>query len=214
MERKGYSKSPEYDYLIKLVLIGDAAVGKSSLLLRYVDDSFENAYNCTIGVDFKIKSLYINDKKVKLQIWDTAGQERFKPITNCYFRGSHGCLAVYDICNKESFDNLKSWIHDYRENNSLEAGENILIIGNKIDRLSERTVSLQDVKDFACQTKCEYLECSARSGEGVSSIFEAVAKLIISKMKFETLSVIEPKTQSTKGKSLIPEKITKKSRCC
>ena len=108
MDKGIFGKLQEYDYLIKVVLIGDAAVGKSSILLKYVDNTFEDTYVCTIGVDFKIKSLEIDNKRIKLQVWVTAGQERFKPITKCYFRGSHGCIVLFDITNRSSFNNVKT----------------------------------------------------------------------------------------------------------
>ena len=103
----------EYDHLLKITLIGDASVGKSALLLRYVDDIFDENYICTIGVDFKIKTLQVAEKQVKLQIWDTAGQERFKPITNCYFRGSNGALVVFDLTSRESLSSVDNWVRDY-----------------------------------------------------------------------------------------------------
>lgn len=104
------SNSMNYDYLFKVILIGDAACGKSSLMLRYVEDRFPESYNCTIGVDFKMKSLKAQDKIVKLQIWDTAGQERFRPITRSYYRGAHACIIVYDLAKRESFEHVNNWL--------------------------------------------------------------------------------------------------------
>ena len=102
------SNNQEYDYLFKLLLIGNSSVGKSSLLVRFVDDIWEENFVPTIGVDFKLKTLDVNGKKVKLQIWDTAGQERFKNITASYYRGGNGVLVVYDITDRDSFTNLTS----------------------------------------------------------------------------------------------------------
>ena len=96
----------DYEYLLKIVILGSAGVGKSSLLLRYIDDIFEDSYVCTIGVDFKVRTIQVQEKTVKMQLWDTAGQEKFKQITSSYFKGSHGCLAVFDITNSESFDSI------------------------------------------------------------------------------------------------------------
>lgn len=96
----------DYEYLLKIVILGSAGVGKSSLLLRYIDDIFEDSYVCTIGVDFKVRTIQVQEKTVKMQLWDTAGQEKFKQITSSYFKGSHGCLAVFDITNSESFDSV------------------------------------------------------------------------------------------------------------
>ncbi|CAG9334121.1 unnamed protein product [Blepharisma stoltei] len=215
MENPARKSFRDFDYIVKVVLIGDAAVGKSSLLSKYVDEEFETAYNCTIGVDFKIKSLIIDNKKVKLQVWDTAGQERFKPITNCYFRSSNGCVAVYDICNRESFDNVKIWINDYRENNSIESIENVLLVGNKIDKAEGREVSYDEGKKYAESSKCEFLEASAKSGEGVNELFEAVSKMIIVKMSLaESLHSRDLVDRTLKGKSLITETPKKKKGCC
>ena len=104
MEEEGY------DFIFKVLLLGNSDVGKSSLLLRYVDSVWNDAFVPTIGVDFKVKTLNINDKKIKMQIWDTAGQERFRTVVATYFRGAHGILLLYDVTNKDSFKNLENWL--------------------------------------------------------------------------------------------------------
>ena len=118
----------EYDYLFKLLLIGNSSVGKSSLLFRFCENVWDDNFVPTIGVDFKLKTLEVNGKKVKLQIWDTAGQERFKNITSSYYRGGNGVLVVYDITDRESFENLTSWLIEIEKN----ANKNVykLLIGN------------------------------------------------------------------------------------
>ncbi|XP_021531163.1 ras-related protein Rab-35 isoform X2 [Aotus nancymaae] len=106
----------DYDHLFKLLIIGDSGVGKSSLLLRFADNTFSGSYITTIGVDFKIRTVEINGEKVKLQIWDTAGQERFRTITSTYYRGTHGVIVVYDVTSAESFVNVKRWLHEINQN--------------------------------------------------------------------------------------------------
>uniref|UniRef100_A0A8C6PJH6 RAB35, member RAS onco family n=1 Tax=Nothobranchius furzeri TaxID=105023 RepID=A0A8C6PJH6_NOTFU len=106
----------DYDYLFKLLIIGDSGVGKSSLLLRFADNTFSGSYITTIGVDFKIRTVELNGEKVKLQIWDTAGQERFRTITSTYYRGTHGVIVVYDVTSAESFVNVKRWLHEINQN--------------------------------------------------------------------------------------------------
>ncbi|EEB90600.1 hypothetical protein MPER_11169 [Moniliophthora perniciosa FA553] len=102
----------EYDYLFKLLLIGDSGVGKSCLLLRFADDTYTESYISTIGVDFKIRTIELEGKTVKLQIWDTAGQERFRTITSSYYRGAHGIIVVYDVTDNDTFTNVKQWLQE------------------------------------------------------------------------------------------------------
>ncbi|XP_065897391.1 uncharacterized protein [Dysidea avara] len=107
--------APAHDYLIKLMFVGNGMTGKSSLLLRYADDVFTQSYIATIGIDFKVKNIEFNEKRVKLQMWDTSGQERFRQITRTYFRGTKGAIFVYDITNENSFKQIGQWINDFKE---------------------------------------------------------------------------------------------------
>lgn len=126
------------DYLFKLLLIGDSGVGKSCLLLRFADDTYTESFISTIGVDFKIRTIDLEGKTVKLQIWDTAGQERFRTITSSYYRGAHGIIVVYDITDAESFANVRMWLKEVERYGS--EGVSKLLVGNKSDLTSKRAV--------------------------------------------------------------------------
>ena len=128
----------EYDYLFKLLLIGDSGVGKSCLLLRFADDTYTESYISTIGVDFKIRTIELDGKTIKLQIWDTAGQERFRTITSSYYRGAHGIIVVFDVTDQESFNNVKQWLHEI--DRYACANVKKLLVGNKCDLASKRAV--------------------------------------------------------------------------
>merc|ERR1712083_1266763 len=128
----------EYDYLFKLLLIGDSGVGKSCLLLRFADDIYTESYISTIGVDFKIRTVELDGKTIKLQIWDTAGQERFRTITSSYYRGAHGIIIVYDITDVESFNNVRQWLFEIDRFASEHV--NKLLVGNKSDLDQKRCV--------------------------------------------------------------------------
>eukprot|EP00270_Netrium_digitus_P007693 TRINITY_DN2258_c0_g1_i2.p1 TRINITY_DN2258_c0_g1~~TRINITY_DN2258_c0_g1_i2.p1 ORF type:complete len:178 (-),score=50.23 TRINITY_DN2258_c0_g1_i2:102-635(-) len=121
----------DYDYLIKLLLIGDSGVGKSCLLLRFSDDSFTTSFITTIGIDFKIRTIELDGKRIKLQIWDTAGQERFRTITTAYYRGAMGILLVYDVTDESSFNNIRNWMRNIEQHASDNV--NKILVGNKAD---------------------------------------------------------------------------------
>ncbi len=129
----------DVDHIFKILIIGDSSVGKSNILLRFSDDIFHDTFLPTIGVDFKIKNVNINNHSIKLNIWDTAGQERFKNITATYYKGGHGIIVVYDITDRNSFNNVTNWINEIKQ----QASPSVIryLIGNKCDLEEEREVS-------------------------------------------------------------------------
>lgn len=159
----------DYDYLFKLIIIGDSGIGKSSLLTRFADDVYTDSYISTIGVDFKIRTIDVAGKMCKLQIWDTAGQERFRTITSSYYRGAHGILLVFDITNPESFVNLTAW----RKEVSNYASEtvNLILVGTKSDLSEKRKISYTDASEFAKAHNMEYIETSAKSSINIDTAF-------------------------------------------
>lgn len=170
------SVSSEYDYLFKLLLIGDSGVGKSCLLLRFADDTYTESYISTIGVDFKIRTIELEGKTVKLQIWDTAGQERFRTITSSYYRGAHGIIVVYDVTDQDSFTNVKQWLQEI----DRYASESVqkLLVGNKSDLTQKKVVDYGAAREFADSLGIPLLETSAKSSTNVEQAFLTMAKKI------------------------------------
>ncbi|CEQ40883.1 hypothetical protein JCM21900_006896 [Sporobolomyces salmonicolor] len=166
----------EYDLLFKLLLIGDSGVGKSCLLLRFADDTYTESYISTIGVDFKIRTIELEGKTVKLQIWDTAGQERFRTITSSYYRGAHGIIVVYDVTDNDTFANVKQWLQEI-DRYACE-GVNKLLVGNKSDLTSKKVVEYAVAKEFADQIGVSMLETSAKNATNVEQAFLTMAKQI------------------------------------
>ncbi|KAI8973874.1 GTP-binding protein ypt1 [Pilobolus umbonatus] len=172
--------NPEYDYLFKLLLIGDSGVGKSCLLLRFADDTYTESYISTIGVDFKIRTIELEGKTVKLQIWDTAGQERFRTITSSYYRGAHGIIVVYDVTDEDSFNNVKQWLQEI--DRYAAEGVNKLLVGNKSDLVDKKVVSTEQAKEFAESLNIPLLETSAKDATNVEQAFLTMAKQIKDRM--------------------------------
>jgi small GTP-binding protein len=170
----------EYDYVFKLVLIGDSGVGKSCLLLRFADDTYTESHISTIGVDFKIRTIQLDGKTIKLQIWDTAGQERFRTITSSYYRGAHGIIVVYDTTDSETFEHVKTWLHEIER----YASENVnkLLVGNKSDLTTKRQVESDAAKEFADSASIPFLETSAKNATNVEDAFMTMAGEIKKRM--------------------------------
>ncbi|GHJ89826.1 hypothetical protein NliqN6_6228 [Naganishia liquefaciens] len=169
-----------YPSNLKLLLIGNSAVGKSSLLLRFTDDDFlaDEETSATIGVDFKVKQLQVEGRKYKLSIWDTAGQERFRTLTSSYYRGAQGVILVYDVSSRQSFQALTSWFRELSMYTSPEVVK--MIVGNKVDKETfSREVSTKEGEEFAKRMNCLFIECSAKTNLGVEEAFKELVSRII-----------------------------------
>jgi len=165
---------PHYDFLIKLLLIGDSGVGKSCLLLRFCDDAWTPSFITTIGIDFKIRTIELDGKRIKLQIWDTAGQERFRTITTAYYRGAMGILLVYDVTDERSFNNIRNW-HSNIEQHAAE-GVNKILIGNKSDWSDKRVVTEEQGRQLAEELGIKFMETSAKVNDNVEEAFFLLAR--------------------------------------
>eukprot|EP01060_Flectonema_neradi_P032502 TRINITY_DN517_c2_g1_i1.p1 TRINITY_DN517_c2_g1~~TRINITY_DN517_c2_g1_i1.p1 ORF type:complete len:214 (+),score=32.72 TRINITY_DN517_c2_g1_i1:53-694(+) len=176
------ASSEDYDLSFKIQLIGDSGVGKSSLLVRFVEGEFLADIAPTIGVDFRVKYVEMNNKTIKLMIWDTAGQERFRTLTSAYYRGAHGIILVYDITDRNSFDHLMDvWMGEVESYKSFPDVVKLLV-GNKKDLVSEdtpRAVPQSLAEEFAKTHGMMWIEASAKTEEGVAQTFtELVSKIL------------------------------------
>lgn len=192
-----------YDYLFKLLLIGDSGVGKTCILFRFSEDAFNTTFISTIGeltcsvessvliplssgIDFKIRTIDLDGKKIKLQIWDTAGQERFRTITTAYYRGAMGIMLVYDVTSEKSFDNIKNWIRNIEENASSDVEK--MILGNKCDINDRRQVTKARGEQLAMEYDIKFMETSAKSSLNVEEAFFTLARDIKTKMEKKMVS--------------------------
>lgn len=166
------AKDEEYDYLFKVVLIGDSGVGKSNLLSRFTRNEFNLESKSTIGVEFATKSIQVDSKTVKAQIWDTAGQERYRAITSAYYRGAVGALLVYDISKRATFENVERWLKELRDH--AEPNIVIMLVGNKSDLRHKRAVSTEDAMSFAETNSLAFIETSALDATGVDEAFRQI----------------------------------------
>jgi small GTP-binding protein len=172
--------SINFNYLFKYIIIGDAAVGKSNLLLRYAHGQFKDEYQLTIGVEFGAKNISINDKIYRIQIWDTAGQENFRSITRAYYKNSVCALVVYDITNRDSFNNIANWVEDCK--NQSPKTIFMVLVGNKSDLSDKRVISIEEGRELAEKYNMIFFETSAKTGDNVDLIFFKSAEEIAKKI--------------------------------
>ncbi|KAH3903088.1 probable Ras-related protein SEC4 [Saccharomycodes ludwigii] len=206
------TNSASFDSILKILLIGDSGVGKSCLLIRFVDDKFNPSFITTIGIDFKIKTIDINGKKIKLQLWDTAGQERFRTITTAYYRGAMGIILVYDVGDERTFTNIREcWYNTVTANASSDC--QLMLVANKCDDDVERVVTTEQGETLAKELGMPFIEASAKNNKNVDEIFFRIAKLI--QEKIDSDKVVNENSTSTEGVNINSNSTqSSKNNCC
>lgn len=185
-----------HDHLFKLLIIGDSGVGKSSILLRFCDDEFNEKQASTIGVDFKTKILQLRGKKLKLALWDTAGQERFRTLTSSYYRGAQGIILVFDCTQRKTFEQIKFW-QDEVNKYSTNVDAVRMLVSNKVD-LGEHAVTRDEAEEFALNNQMMFIETSAKTRQGIKQAFEELVQKIL-----DTPSLLQSSTSAAaKGQTL------------
>jgi len=176
--------------LIKLLIIGESSVGKSCLLLRFAEDKFNESFLTTIGIDFKVRHVVIDDARIKLQIWDTAGQEKFRTITKAYYRGANGILLVFDVTSRDSFSKIRTWMASIKD--AMTDPVDVILVGNKCDM--ERKVTKEEAQSIAGEYGISYFETSAKTGLNVESTFIQLGTIVKRrKDKEQTTSTPQPR---------------------
>jgi|UniRef100_A0A7S4GNI4 Ras-related protein Rab-1A len=196
------SSYSEYDYIVKTVIVGDSAVGKTSLLLRYADDGYDDRYMATIGVDFRISTVESQNKIVKLQLWDTAGQERFRTITQNYYRGATAVVLCFDLTDQESFHNCNRWMADIEQFCPTDAAK--ILIGTKADLRDKRMVQFEDAQAFADRYGCPYFETSSKASTNVQEAFQKVVGDVVTIKEKQKVKAVEKTTVTFGSDSRLP----------
>ncbi|KAK4767302.1 hypothetical protein SAY86_015052 [Trapa natans] len=213
-----YRADDDYDYLFKVVLIGDSGVGKSNLLSRFSRNEFSVETKSTIGVEFATRCIRVDDKVLKAQIWDTAGQERYRAITSAYYRGAVGALLVYDITRQITFDNVERWLKELRGHTDTNIV--IMLVGNKADLRHLRAVSTEDARSFAERENIFFMETSALESLNVENSFTEVLSQIYHIVSRKVLDAGDDPTMLPKGQTINvgsrddPSAAARKSGCC
>jgi Ras-related protein Rab-2A len=184
-----YQENKDCDYLFRYIIVGDVSVGKSCIMLRFSSNQFREEHELTIGVEFAIKFYEIKNKNIKIQIWDTAGEEAFQSITKNYYKNAIGALLVYDITKKSSFDHLKNWLDNIRENSSRNI--KIILIGNKTDLEDKREVTFEEGEEFAKNNGLFFLETSAKNFTNINESFNKLTEEI-----YDNIEILEEEEES------------------
>ncbi|WOL06979.1 ras-related protein RABA1f-like [Canna indica] len=212
-----YMADDDYDYLFKVVLIGDSGVGKTNLLSRFARNEFSLESKSTVGVEFATRTVNVDDKLIKAQIWDTAGQERYRAITSAYYRGSAGALVVYDVSRHATFENVERWLHELR--NHTETNIVIMLVGNKADLSHIRAVSVEEGRALAQKHRAFFVETSALEATNVDHAFTEVLTQIYHVASKKVLGIGDDHAALPKGQTIDisiddEQKQVKKSGCC
>lgn len=198
-----------HNYILKIIVVGDSSVGKSNLLLQFTDNNFNEYHDLTIGVEFGIRTISYDNDIYKIQIWDTAGQEAFQAITRSYYRGAVGCLLVYDITNRNTFDHIVRWLDEvktYSNNQELV----ISIVGNKTDIEELREVTIKEGEELAKKHGLLFIETSAKTGYNVNEVYLSIIKEIKKKISNEQIILKE----NNEGSLSMLHSMYEPSYCC
>ena len=198
------------EVILKFLILGDITVGKTTLLLKYIDNFTPEIYISTLGVDYKTKNIVFNGIKVSLQIWDTAGQERYKVITKSFVKGTDGIIFMYDITQKESFINIKKWIEETEGENPGEVKK--IIVGNKIDNEEDRQVTDEMKEKLSKEVDIDLIEVSAKKGIDVDKVFDILVEKILGNMTTE--QILKKYGRSWTESSFSSHVAGKKKKCC
>ena len=166
----------EYEYLIKILIVGDSTVGKTNFIKKYVENKFNESYFASTGIDLITTSIKIEGKSFKIQIWDTAGQEKYRAMTKNLFLKTQGIVIIFDISNEISFINLKSWMNDIKEECSADIP--MILVGNKLDLEDRRIIDKERAMEFAKNEKLEYIETSSKTGENINKALSLIIEKI------------------------------------
>ena len=199
-----------YEVILKFLILGDITVGKTTLLLKYIDNFTPEIYISTLGVDYKTKNIVYNGVKVTLQIWDTAGQERYRVITKSFIKGTDGIIFMYDITQKESFINVKKWIEETEGENPGDVKK--IIVGNKIDKEEERQVTDEMKEKLNKEVDIDLIEVSAKKGIDVDKVFDILVEKILGNMTTE--QILKKYGRSWTESSFSSHVARKKKKCC
>ncbi|KAJ2664187.1 Rab GTPase ypt31 [Coemansia sp. RSA 1200] len=205
----------EYDYLFKIVLIGDSGVGKSNLLSRFTRNEFNLESKSTIGVEFATRSIQVDSKTIKAQIWDTAGQERYRAITSAYYRGAVGALLVYDIAKHPTYENVTRWLKELRDH--ADSNIVIMLVGNKSDLRHLRAVPTDEAKQFASENGLFFIETSALDASNVEDSFQKILTEIYRIVSNKAIESSQDNVQPGTGAQIIVPTVddhTKSSTGC
>ena len=201
----------EPKHTFKILTLGESGVGKTCILRRFVENKFIKNHLATIGIDFRTKTIPINNYEVKLKIWDTAGEERFRNITNQYYKGADGIILVYDLNNKDTLTKIKDWMNQIHQNTSNDIG--LVLVGNKSDLEGKRQITYSDARNYANKMNITYFEVSAKNDQNINEFFEGATKIFLSKYISEDEEERKIILRKNKGKAKNISKSKKDDKC-